>query len=166
MLTVHMLALAAPVRAKRATSNFHPGSLSTFPLKATDVHPSESPCSRRSRQGHRPVTTGRGSSSPRCSPRDWWRRAITSRCSPRQTRSPRPACTQPHRPAGPRTRRSTPRSQSACTVAARCSSVPASSTTSSAKPVFDSLHQRTARLVTTPVVTTIHGSPRPDHPCL
>ena len=36
-----------------------------------------------------------GASSLRCSRRGWWRPAITSRCSPPQTRSPRPACTQP-----------------------------------------------------------------------
>ena len=34
---------------------------------------SESPCSRRSRGERRLATTGRGSSSPRCSPRGWWR---------------------------------------------------------------------------------------------
>ena len=102
---------------------------------------SESPCSRRSRGGHRLVTTGRGSSSPRCSPRGWWQPAITSRCSPPQTRSPRPACTQPRRVAGPRTRRSTPRSPSACT-SPRCSSAPASSTSSTTGST--SCHSRTA----------------------
>ena len=53
----------------------------------------------------------------------------TSRCSPPLTRSPRRACTQPRRVAGLRTRRSTPRSQSACT-SPQCSSAQASSTSS------------------------------------
>ena len=90
---------------------------------------SESPCWRRSRGGHHLGTTGLGSSSPRCSPRGWSLPAITSRCSPPQTRSPPPTCTRPRRAAGPRTRRSTPRSPSACT-SRRCSSAPTSSTSS------------------------------------
>ena len=123
------------------TATFGPGSLSTFPSKARPTARSESPCWRRSRGGRRLVTTGRGSSSPRCSPRGWWRPAITSRCSPPQTRSPRPACTQPRRVAGLRTRRSTPRSQSACT-SHPCSSAPASSTSSTTDST--SCHSRTA----------------------
>jgi hypothetical protein len=57
---------------------------------------SESPCWRRSRGGHHHVTTGRGSSSRRCHRGAGGGRAIMSRCSPPQTRSPRPTCTIIH----------------------------------------------------------------------
>ncbi|MDT7737074.1 MAG: hypothetical protein QOK09_443 [Mycobacterium sp.] len=54
-----------------------PGSLKTFPSNPRSVARSEWLYWRRSHGGRHLVTTGRGSSSPRCSPKGWSLRATT-----------------------------------------------------------------------------------------
>ena len=113
-----------------------------------------SACSPRSPTAPRRAITGRGSRWRRPSPRDWSPSATTSRCSPPPTRARRRGCTPRPRAATRRIPASTPRCTRACTTRRR-SSGPTSST--SCRNQFDFLPLTYSRLVSTPVVTTIHG---------
>ncbi len=133
-----------------------PGNLSTstFPSKARSAARSEWLYWRRSRGGHHLVTTGPGSSSPRCSPRGWWLRAITSRCSPPPTRSPRPPCAPP---------RCVGWSEDA-TIDAKVAECLHIASVFERADEFDIIHNgfdflplTYSDLVATPLVTTIHG---------
>ena len=105
----------------------HPALADTAPTPARRCG---SPCSRRSPGGRRRATTGRGSSSPRCSPRASSQRGhdVTLFATADSVTTATLHGTAPRGLVGGR-RRSTRRSPSACT-SPRCSSAPTSSTSS------------------------------------
>ena len=120
-----------------------------------------SPCWRRSRGGRRPATTGRGSCSPRCSPRAWSTRGHdVTLFATADSRDHRDAARRRSARGWSEDADDRPQGRRVHCTSPRCSSAPTSSTSSTTAST--SCRSPTARLVDTPVVTTIHGfsSPR------